>query len=84
MASLKNSAMVYWIERQSGSLNSITLSTSDIPSGSYDAEVRIKHARDALEVVVFPLVSFGNDWAVAERARLMALSEKLMAEKAGA
>lgn len=71
---------VYWIERATAEVCSHYFA-SPLPAGrSYEGEVRITHALDAIDLVVIPLASAATDWAQEARERLQAKAAELKRE----
>lgn len=68
----------YWIERGSGAVNSVMMGPDDVfRGGTYESEVHLKHAADAVEVLVIPLAQFGSDWAKEAIAGLKARGDRI-------
>lgn len=74
---------VYWIERATAEICSHYFALP-LPSGrTYEGEVRIKHALNAIDLVAIPLASAGTDWAKKARERLQATANELRRECVG-
>ena len=77
----KNGATVWWIEADSGELRSHTLDPHDLlGSGTFENEVRIKYARNPVEIATILHARAGNDWERAELERLRDRAAEVRAE----
>jgi hypothetical protein len=73
----KDKVTAWWIEADTGNVRTETLSPSDIVgSRTYENEVHLKHARNAIDVMIIPVQMAGMDWAMSAVKRL---SEKARA-----
>jgi len=81
----KDTALVYWIEADSGALRCESMGPNDIRgSGSFRSEVVLKLGRNPIDITTIYYASAGNDAEKAQVEALRAKSERMRAEMANA
>jgi hypothetical protein len=74
----QDTVLAYWIEAGTGELRIEGMGNADIfRGGTYESEVRLKYARDPIEVVIIQMSRAGNDWERSEVNRLQAKAAEL-------
>jgi hypothetical protein len=74
----KDTAIVWWIERDTGELRSQVMSQNDLfRGGTYESEVRLKYARNPVEMTTIFLRRAGNQWEREELDRLHKKSQQM-------
>lgn len=83
---MKNdTALVYWIEADTGALRVESMGPHDIRgSGTFRSEVLLKLGRNPIDITTIYYASAGNDWEKAEVERLRAKSAAMIAAIANA
>lgn len=70
-------ATTYWIERNAKTISSVRLNSATIASGSFEAEVRTKHAVDPDgDLLVIPEEQAHQSWVKAAKAKLRSRIEE--------
>lgn len=81
----KDTALVYWIEADTGALRCESMGPNDIRgSGSFRSEVILKLARNPIDITTIYYGSAGNDSEKAQVEALRVKSARMMAEIAAA
>jgi hypothetical protein len=80
MANPPKGVTVYGIERATAEICNHYFASPLPPGHGYEGEVRIKHAPDAIDLLVIPPASANTDWANDARERLQARSAEALQE----
>ncbi|TCP92765.1 hypothetical protein C8J42_102541 [Sphingomonas sp. PP-CE-1A-559] len=74
----KDTALVYWIEADTGALCVESMGPNDIRgSGSFRSEVILKLGRNPIDITTIYYASAGNEWEKAEVERLKVKAEQM-------